>query len=89
MLIQWARIVQSVYRLVTVWKVWGSNTGGGEISCTRPKRPWDPPSLLYSGCRVSFPGRGVVHPTSSSAEVEERIQQYLFSPCGFSWPVTG
>jgi len=29
--------------------------GGGEISRTRPDRPWSPPNLLYSGYRV-FPG---------------------------------
>jgi hypothetical protein len=29
---------------------------GGEIFHTRPDRPWGPPSLLYNGYRVSFPG---------------------------------
>ena len=24
----------------------GSNSGGGEISCNRPDRPWSPPGLL-------------------------------------------
>jgi len=33
----------------------GSNNGGGEISHTRPDRPWGPPSLPYNGYRV-FPG---------------------------------
>jgi len=33
----------------------GSNTGGGEIFCTCPDRPWGPPSLLYYGYRA-FPG---------------------------------
>jgi hypothetical protein len=47
---------------------------GGEIFRTRPDRPWGPPSLLYHGYRVSFPGvkrpgRGVDHPFPSSAEV--------------------
>ena len=28
---------------------------GGEIFCTRPDRPWGPPSLLNNGYRV-FPG---------------------------------
>jgi hypothetical protein len=47
--------------------VHGSNPGGGEIFCTRPDRPWGPPSLLYEGYRVSFPGverpgHGVDHP---------------------------
>jgi hypothetical protein len=27
----------------------------GEIYCTCPDQPWDPPSLLYNGYRV-FPG---------------------------------
>jgi hypothetical protein len=36
---------------------------------------------------VKRPGRGVEHPPSSSAEVKERIQLYLYSPSGPSWPV--
>jgi len=34
----------------------GMNPGGGEIFCTRPDRPWGPPSFLYNVYRV-FPGR--------------------------------
>jgi hypothetical protein len=30
--------------------------GGGEIFCIHPDRPWGPPSALYNGYRVSFPG---------------------------------
>jgi hypothetical protein len=42
----------------------------------------------------SFPGikgpeRVVDHPTSSSAEIKERVQLYLFSPCESSWSVLG
>ena len=42
----------------------------------------------------SFPGvkqlgHGVDHPLPSSAEVKERVELYLFSPCGPSWPVLG
>jgi len=42
----------------------------------------------------SFPGvkrqgRGVDHPPSSSAEVKERIELYLYSPYGPSWPFYG
>jgi hypothetical protein len=49
------------------WTVRGSNPGGGEIFRSRPDRSWGPPSLLYNGYRVSFPGvkrpgRGVDHP---------------------------
>jgi hypothetical protein len=44
---------------------------GGEIFRSRSDRPWGPPSLLYNGYRVSFPGikrpgRGVDHPPSFS-----------------------
>ena len=34
----------------------GSNPSGGEIFRIRPHRPWGPPSLLYKGYRLSFPG---------------------------------
>ena len=45
----------------------GQNLGGGEIFHTRPDQSCGPPSLLYNGCRASFPGlkrpwRGVDHP---------------------------
>jgi hypothetical protein len=36
---------------------------------------------------VKRPGRGVDHPPPSSAEVKERVQLYLYSPFGSSWPV--
>jgi hypothetical protein len=79
----------SVYKFVR-----GPNLGGGEILRSRPSRPWGPPSLLYNRYRVSFPGvkrpgRGVDHPPSSSATVKERVQLYLYSPSGPSWPVLG
>jgi hypothetical protein len=37
---------------------------------------------------VKRPGRGVDHP-SSSAEVKERVELYLYSPSGPLWPVLG
>ena len=51
--------------------------------------PWGPPSLVCNGYRVSFsvvkrPGRGFDHPTSSSAEVKERIELNFYTPSGFS-----
>jgi hypothetical protein len=72
----------------------GSNLGGGEIFRIRPDLSWGPPSLLYNGYRASFPGvkrpeRGVDHPLPYSAEVKERVEQYLYSPSGASWPVVG
>jgi hypothetical protein len=47
------------------------NPGGGDIFCSCPDPPWGPPSLLYNGYRVSFPGvkrpgRGASHPIPSS-----------------------
>jgi hypothetical protein len=38
---------------------------------------------------VKRPGRGVDHPPLSSAEVKERVELYLCSPSGASWPVLG
>jgi hypothetical protein len=67
---------------------------GGESFRTRPDRPWGPPSLLYSGYQISLPGvkqlrRGIDHPPPSSSVVKERVELYLYSPCGPSWPVLG
>jgi len=36
---------------------------------------------------VNRPGGGVEDPTSSVAEVKERVVLYLYSPSGTSWPV--
>jgi hypothetical protein len=41
----------------------------------------------FSG--VKLPGRGVDHPPPTSAEVKERIELYVYSPFGHSWPVLG
>jgi hypothetical protein len=38
---------------------------------------------------VKRPGRGVHHPPSSSAEVKERVELYLYSTSGPSSPVLG
>jgi hypothetical protein len=38
---------------------------------------------------VKRPERGVKHPPSSSAEVKDRAELYLYSPSGPSWPVLG
>jgi hypothetical protein len=35
---------------------------------------------------VKQPGHGVKHPHPSSAEVKERVELYLYSPSGRSWP---
>jgi hypothetical protein len=58
---------------------------------TSPGRPWNPPSLLYNGHRVTFPGvkrpeRGVGHLSPSSPEVKGRLELYTPSFSGPSWP---
>jgi hypothetical protein len=63
----------------------------GEIFHTRSDRPWGPTNLLYNGYRV-FPGGKAARVwhwtlTPSSAEVEERVELYLYSPSGRLWPV--
>jgi len=79
--------------LVTGWTVRGSNSGGCEIFRTRPDRPWCPANLLYSEYRVFPRGKGAGTwrwpPAQSSAEVKERVELFLFSPSGPSWPVLG
>ena len=52
------------------------------------------PSLLQNRYRLSFlgvkrPGRGVNHRPPSSAEVKERVELYIYFPCGSSRPITG
>jgi hypothetical protein len=41
----------------------------------------------FSG--VKRPGPGVDHPLPSSAEDKEKVELYLYSPFGPSWPVIG
>ena len=38
---------------------------------------------------VKRPGRGVDHPPASSTEIEGRVELYICSPSGPSWPVLG
>ena len=89
---EWDGIAKSVWRPATGRTVGESNPGGGEI-LTRPDRPWAAPNLLYNGYRV-FPGSkavGAWHwpPTPSSTKVKERVELYLYSTSGPSWPVLG
>ena len=52
---------------------------------TQPPIQWVP--ALFPG--VKRPGRGIDHPSSSSAEVGGRIELSLPPPSGSSWPVMG
>jgi len=38
---------------------------------------------------VKRPGRGFDHPLPSSAEVNERVELYIYSPSGPSWSFLG
>ena len=38
---------------------------------------------------IKLPGRGVDHPSTSSAEVKERVELYIYSLFGPSWLVLG
>jgi hypothetical protein len=72
------------------WTVRGSNPDGGEILHSRPALgPTQPavrsvPNLFPDG---KVAGRGVGHPPSSTAEVNESVELYIYSPSGPSWPV--
>ena len=75
------------------WTIRGSNPGGVEVFRTCPDRPWGPPRLMrnghwvFSGVRRS--GRGSDHPLPSKCRRHERVELYLYSPTGPSWPVIG
>ena len=77
--------------IATRYELFGSGDRipvGGEIFSTRPDRLRGPPSLLYTGPRV-FPGgraagawRGVDQPPLSIAEVEGKVEVYMYPPSG-------
>ena len=66
---------------------------GGETFRVLPYRPWSLPSLVYNGYRVFPRGKSAEAwrwpPTPSSAEVKEKVELYIYSPYGPSWPVLG
>jgi hypothetical protein len=62
------------------------------VGASRPALvPTHPPITMGTGScpGVKRPGRGVDHPTPSRAEVEGRVELYICSPSGPSWPVVG
>ena len=67
---------------------------GVEILRIRQDRPGGLSRLFYNGYRVSFPGikrpgRGANHPLLFITEVKERVELYLYSSSGPSWPALG
>ena len=66
---------------------------GARFSAPVQTDPGDHPTSYTMG-NASFPGvkrsgRGVDRPPSSNAEVEGRVELYICSPSGSSWPVLG
>jgi hypothetical protein len=83
--------------LATGWTVRGLNPSGGEFSAPVQTGPGAHPasnimgtgSFPGGGGGVNQPGRGVYQPPPYSAEVKERVELYLYSTSGPSWPVIG
>ena len=86
--------VNNLFSYATSWTVRGSIPSGG----ARFSAPVQTSFGAYpASCTMgtgSFPGgkrlgRDVDHPPPSSAEVKERVELYLYSSSGLSWPVLG
>jgi hypothetical protein len=74
---------------------WIESRWESDIFLARSDRPLYPPGLLCNGYLV-FPGgksagawRWTPPSPTSSAEVKERVEIYLYYPSGPSWPVLG
>ena len=83
----------ALYYYYYYWTVRGSDLGEGEIFHTCRDRDWDTPGPCKMGSgslmEVKLQWSGVDHPFSFTAKVEERLELYLHSPFGPSWPVLG
>ena len=83
----------SVGILATGWTVWDWIPVGGKIIRTVQTGSGAHPAFYTVGTG-SFPGlkwlgRGVDHPPSPNAEVQERVELYLYPPFGPFWPGIG
>jgi hypothetical protein len=86
--------LQSVWRFSTGWKVRGSNPCGSEIFRTCPDRSEAHPASYKMGTESLSPGircgRGVTLTTHTIwCRGSRRVELYLYSPSGPSWPVLG
>jgi hypothetical protein len=68
---------------------WGGGRFSAPIQTGLGAHPTPHTNSTGSFPRVMWPRRGVDHPPPSSAEVKARVELYLYSPPGPSWPVLG
>jgi len=73
--------------------LWDRIPGGGEIFAPVQTVPRVHPASYTMGTGsflgIKQLGCAINHPPSSSAEVKERVNLFLYSPFGPSWPVLG
>jgi len=74
------------------WTVQASNPGGRARFSTPVRTGPGVHPATYTMGTGSFPGvkwqgRGIDHLSPSSAKVKERVELYLYSTSGLSWPV--
>jgi len=72
---------------------WDRIPVGANFSTPLQTGPWAHPASytmvtrFYPG--VKWPGHGVDHPPPYSAKVKDRVELYIYSTTGPSWPVLG
>jgi hypothetical protein len=75
------------------WTVRGWNPSGAKFSAPIQTNPGAHPAFYTVGTRsfpgVKWPGCDVNHPPYSGAEAIEKVELYLYSFSGPSWPVLG
>jgi hypothetical protein len=91
-------IIYAQYDAVGIATRYGLGGPGIESRWERFSAPVQTGPGVHSACytmgtgsfpRVKRPGRGVDHPPPSGAEVQERVELYIFSASGPSWCVLG